>query len=34
MDKLTSNAVVLVAAGSETTATLLAGVKYLPLSNP
>jgi len=34
MDRLASNAVVLVAAGSETTATLLAGVTYLLLSNP
>jgi cytochrome P450 len=34
MDRLTSNAVFLVLAGSETTATLLAGVTYLLLSNP
>jgi len=34
MGGLTSNAVILVAAGSETTATLLAGVTYLLLSNP
>lgn len=34
MERLTSNAVVLIAAGSETTATLLAGVTYLLLSNP
>lgn len=34
MDRLSSNAMVLAAAGSETTATLLAGVTYLLLSNP
>jgi len=34
MDSLTSNAMVLVAAGSETTATALAGVTYLLVSNP
>ena len=34
MESLTSNAVLLVVAGSETTATLLAGVTYLLLSNP
>ncbi|KAK3342210.1 putative cytochrome P450 [Lasiosphaeria hispida] len=34
MERLQSNAMVLVAAGSETTATLLAGVTYLLMSNP
>jgi len=34
MERLQSNAAVLVGAGSETTATLLSGVTYLLLSNP
>lgn len=34
MDRLSTNASVLVGAGSETTATLLGGVTYLLLSNP
>lgn len=34
MGKLTTNAAVLVAAGSDTTANLLAGVTYLLLENP
>ena len=34
MDKLESNSMILIIAGSETTATLLSGVTYLLLTNP